>query len=183
MVEDNDEKIDETDPSIRATSMESEIDIIHPQSSRPGKQLKTHGCLSPSTTGPITEPITSPFDRPISPSIALSHDRIEQAIRGGDRGIAATIYSLHVIIVLSSLVERPQDQGALTLDEEEWEIVKIVDKRRTRRGDKYKVCWKETWLFENELGNAQELLRKFEAKHQAQRGGKRGRPTPADKVR
>jgi len=34
------------------------------------------------------------------------------------------------------------------------------------------VCWKKTWLLERELGNAQELLREFEAKRQAQRGGK-----------
>ncbi len=67
------------------------------------------------------------------------------------------------------------------MDEEEWEIVRIVGKRRRGRGYEYKVCWKETWLLERELGNAQELLRKFEAKHQAQRGGKRGRPARADK--
>ena len=39
------------------------------------------------------------------------------------------------------------------------------------------------WLRERELGNAQELLREFEAKRQAQRGGKRGRPARADKGR
>jgi len=43
------------------------------------------------------------------------------------------------------------------------------------------VYWEETWLLESELGNAQELLRQFEAKRQAQRGGKRGRPVRAEK--
>ena len=69
------------------------------------------------------------------------------------------------------------------MDEEAWEIVRIVSKRRRGKGYEYKVCWKETWLLERELGNAQELLRKFEAKHQAQRGGKRGRPARADNGR
>ena len=49
------------------------------------------------------------------------------------------------------------------MDEEEWEIVKIVGKRRTGRGDEYKVYWKERWLLESDLGNAQELLLQFEA--------------------
>lgn len=139
MIKNNDEKTDEINASTKVTSVKSEINTIHPQSSHPGKQPKIHDCLSSSTTEPTTEPTTSPFDCPISPSIALSHDRIEQAIREGDRGIAATIYSLHAITVLPSLAERPQNQEALTLNEEKWEIVKIIDKRRTRKGDKYKI--------------------------------------------
>ena len=69
------------------------------------------------------------------------------------------------------------------MDKEAWEIVRIVGKRRRGKGYEYKVCWKETWLLERELGNAQGLLRKFEVKHQAQRGDKRGRPARADKGR
>ena len=49
------------------------------------KPPKTHGYLS-NTTGPTTEP---------SPSIALSHNRVEQAIRGGDRGAAVTVRPTH----------------------------------------------------------------------------------------
>ena len=45
---------------------------------------------------------------------------------------------------------------------------------RTGRGYEYKVCWEKTWLLESELENARELLRQFESKRQAQRGGKRG---------
>ncbi len=183
MVEDDDEKTGETDPSTRATSVESEIDTIHLQSSHPRKQPKTHSCLSPSTTGPTTEPTTSPFDPPISPSIALSHDRIEQAIRGGDRGAVMTVYPPHAITVTPPLPEQPQDQGSSALDKEEWEIVRIVGKRQRGKGYEYEVCWKKTWLLERELGNAQELLREFEAKHQTQPGGKRGRPARADKGR
>ncbi|KAF6238811.1 hypothetical protein HO173_003318 [Letharia columbiana] len=164
-------------------SIESKIDIIHLQRSHPKKQPERHGCLSPSTTGPTTEPTTEPFDRLISLSIALSHNRMKQATCGGNRGAAVTVHPPHAITVPSSLAKRPQDQGGSALDEEEWEIVKIVDKRRTGRGYEYKVCWQKTWLLESELGNTQELLREFEAKHQAQQGGKRGRPARADKGR
>jgi len=50
----------------------------------------------------------------------------------------------------------------------------MVGKRRRGKGYEYKVCWKKTWLLERELGNAQELLREFKAKRQAQRGGRQG---------
>ena len=181
-MEDNDEKTGETDASTRTTSVESEIDTKHLQGSHPRKQLKTHGCLSPSTTGPTTEPTTFPFDRPISPSITPSRHRIEQAIHG-DCGAAVTVHPPHAITFTPPLPEQPQDQGRSALDKEEWEIVRIVGKRRRGKGYEYKVCWKKTWLLERELGNAQELLREFEAKHQAQRGGNRGRPAGADKGR
>ena len=69
------------------------------------------------------------------------------------------------------------------MNKEEWEIVRIVNKRRMRRGDKYKVCWKETWLLERELGNAQELLREFKSKYQAQRGRQTGKTGTCDKGR
>ena len=104
---DNDEKTGESDASTRTTSVESEIDIKHLQSSHPRKQPKRHGCLSPSTTGPTTDPTTDPFDRPISPSIALSYNRIEQASRGSNRGAAVTIYPPHAITVLPLLTKRP----------------------------------------------------------------------------
>lgn len=88
--------------------MESEIDTVHLQSSHPRKQPKTHGCWSPSTTGPTTEPTTSPYNRPISANIALSHDRIEQAICGGDGGAAVTVHPSSVITVTPPLPEQPQ---------------------------------------------------------------------------
>lgn len=172
MVEDDEEKTGETSGS---TSMESKISTIHLQSSHPREQPKTQGCLSPpTTTEPITEPTTSP-------SVAISRNLIKQAIRGGNRGTAATVHPPHAITVISPLPEQPQDQEASVLDEEEWEIVRIVDKRRTGKGYEYKVYWKRTCLLESELGNAQELLRQFEAKRQAQRGGKRRRLVRAEK--
>ena len=138
-MEDNDEKTGEIDVSTRTTSVESEIDIKHLQSSHPRKPPKTHGCLGPSITDPTSEPTTFSFDRPISPSITLSHDRIEQAIHGGDCGVAVTVHSPHAITFTPPLPEQPQDQGRLALYKE-WEIVRIVDKRRRGKGHKYKVC-------------------------------------------
>lgn len=85
VVEDDDEKTGENDPSTRATSVVSEIDTIHLQSSHPKKQPKTHNCLSPNTTEPIIKPTTSPFDRPITLNITLFHNRIEQTIRENNR--------------------------------------------------------------------------------------------------
>ena len=177
MVEDDDEKTGETGASTRATSVESEIDTIHLQSSHSKEQPKTRSCMSP----PTTEPTPTPINRPISSSVALYRNRVEQATCRGDCGITTTVHPPHAITVPPPLAERPQDQGGSALDEEEWEIVRIVGKRRRGKGYEYKVCWKETWLLECELGNAQGLLRKFEAKHQVQRGGKRGRPARADK--
>ncbi len=186
MVEDDEEKTGETGGSTRATSMESEIGNVHLKSSHPREQPKTHGCLSPATTTepntePTTKPTTSPTDRPISPSVALPQDRGTQAVHGGDHGAIVTVDPLGVAATTPLFHERPQDQGGLVLDGEEWEIVRIVGKRRRGKGYEYKVYWKKTWLLERELGNAQELLREFEAKRQAQQGGKRGRPARADK--
>lgn len=179
MVKDDEEKTDETGDSTRATSMESEIDTVHLQSSHSREQSKTHGCLSPLT---IAEPTASPLDRPISLNVLSSRDPVEQAIHGGDRGAAATVNPLSTAVI-PLLPEQPQNQDASVPDEEEWEIVRIVDKRWTENGYEYQVCWEKTWLLESELGNAQQLLQQFEAKYQAQQGGKRGRPVCTDKDR
>lgn len=106
--------------------------------------------MSPPTTEPITEPTTSPFDRPIALSVALSRDPVKQAIRGGDRGAAVTVCPLYAVTVTVPLPEQPQDLGRSELDGKEWEIVRIVGKRRRGKGNEYKVCWKRTWLLECE---------------------------------
>lgn len=138
-------------------------------------------CLSPLT---ITEPIASSFDRPISLNVALYRDPVEQTIREGDCRAAATINPLRVTAAIPPLPEQSQDQGASVSDEEEWEIIRIFDKRWTENGYEYQVCWEKTWLLESELGNGQQLLQQFEAKHQARqgdkRGGKQGRPARTD---
>lgn len=133
MVEDNEEKTDETNNSIRATSMESEIDTVHFQSSHSREPLKTHHCLSPLT---IAEPTASPLDRPISLNVLSSRDSVKQAIHGGNRGAAATVNPLSTAVILL-FPEQPQNQDALIPNEDEWEIVRIVDKIWTENGDEY----------------------------------------------
>ena len=117
-------------PGPRAWSLRL-VTYISKASNRGNSQR--HGCLSPSTTGPATEPTTSPFDRPISPSIALFHDRVKQAIRGGDREAAVSVHLSHVTTVTPPLPEQSQDQGSLALNKEKWKIVRIVGKRRGER--------------------------------------------------
>ena len=102
-MEDDEEKTGKTGGS----SIESEISAVYLQSPHIRDHPKTHGCLSPPTTEPITEPTTSPVDPPISPSIVLYRDPVKQAIRGGDREAAATIYPLHAIAVTLPLPEQP----------------------------------------------------------------------------
>lgn len=56
----------------------------------------------------------------------------------------------------------------------------MLDKRETMLGTEYMVCWKSTWLLKSELGNAQKLLREFEAKGREQHGRKRRRSARTD---
>lgn len=115
-------------------------------------------------------------------NVLPSRDSVEQAIHGGDRGAAATVNPLSTAVI-PLLPEQPQNQDASIPNEDEWEIVRIVDKRWTENGYEYQVCWEKSWLLESELENAQQLLQQFEAKYHAQRGGKRGRPVCTDKGR
>ena len=93
----NDKKTGETNNSIRAMSVKSEINIVRLQSFYSRKQLKIYDCLSPSTIKSTPFPI----NRSISSSVALCRD-LEGNIR-----ITATVYPPHAIILSSLLVERP----------------------------------------------------------------------------
>jgi hypothetical protein len=130
----------------------------------------------------IIESIIFSIDRPISLSVAVSQNRETLAAHEGDHEATATVDLLSVVVTPLSH-EQSQNQGGSALNEEKWKIVRIVDKRRRKKGYEYKVCWKKTWLLERELENAQELLREFKIKRQAQREGKRERPARADKGR
>lgn len=176
MEDEEEEKFDKTGGSTRATSLEPETSTTHLESSHPREQPKKCDRLSPSA---IMESTISSPDRSSSFSIALSHDRVEQTIREGNRGAAATIHLSHIITSTPQLPEHSQVQGRL-VSGEQWEIIRIADKRQIGTGYEYKVCWKETWLLECELGNAQELLREFEFQRQAQRGRKWERRARAD---
>lgn len=123
------------------------------------------------------------WERVYTHNYLSSRDPVEQTIRGDDREAAvATVNPLSTPII-PPLPKQLQNQDASVLDEEEWKIVKIVDKGWTENGYEYQMCWKKTWLLENELRNAQQLLQQFEAKYHAQRREKRRRPICADKNR
>ena len=62
----------------------------------------------------------------------------------------------------TSFPDRRHGQRKSVSQKEEWEIEKIVGKRRTRRGYEYKVRWQDTWLVESEVANAVELMQRFE---------------------
>ena len=57
---------------------------------------------------------------------------------------------------------------------EEWEIEKILNKRKIRGIDKYLVRWKgftaehDTWERKEDLGNAKEMLEEFEGRMNAE---------------
>jgi len=173
VIEDDGETTGETGASMRATSVESETGTAHRSSSHPREQPKTHGCLNSHTA---TEPTTSFLDCSTTPSIVLPQDRGERTVRGGDYGAAATINLSSVIAATSPSPEREGQRDLAQDEEEDWEIVKIVDKRWTRRGCEYMVRWKNTWMSDSELRNAARLVREFDAQVKGQRGGKRDRP-------
>ena len=80
------------------------------------------------------------------------------------------------IIANTPCLELSQGQPYPTLHEgEEWEIVRILGKRRIGKSYEYRVRWRSTWLPKTALGNAQALLRDFEGKSRAQRGRRQGR--------
>lgn len=115
VMKNTEEKTIKTGDSIRATSMEFDINTVHLQSSYSREQPKTHGFLSPTTT----EPTTSPFDHPTFPSAALSRNPDKQIIRKSNREAAATIYPPHAITATLSLLEQSQIQEDSALDKEE----------------------------------------------------------------
>ena len=178
MIEDDGETTSETGASTRATSVESETGTAHLSSSHPREQPKTHGCLNPHTA---TEPTTSFLDCPTTPSIVLPQDRGEQTAREGDYGAVATVKPSSLTAATPPSPELEGQRDLAQDEEEDWEIVKIVDKRWTRRGCEYMVRWKNTWMSDSELRNAARLVREFDAQVRGQRGGKRGRPARAGK--
>lgn len=148
MVDDDDEKPGENGGSTRATSVESKIG--------PNEQAEAHGCLSIQNTEPIAEPI----DRPTSPGPALPQHLCKRIVGEDDHG--AAVVASPPSAITSPLSPQSQAQNT-ALEEQEWEITEIVGKRRAGKGYEYRVRWKDTWLRRSELGNAQRLLKEFEA--------------------
>ena len=64
---------------------------------------------------------------------------------------------------------------AVYLESQQWEIKKIIGKRRSSRGYEYNVVWTDSWLPRRELGNARRLMREFELKDSAQQKSRCGK--------
>ena len=159
MRDDDDEKPGENCGSTRATSVETNSGPATP-----------HDPPSPETQARLSisspHPTIKPMDRLTSPSAALLQQPCKRD-GGEDGGIAA------VVADPSSASPSPLFQpspAATSMLEGDWEIRKIVSKRRVGRRYQYQVWWKDTWLPKSELGNAQQLLKEFEARYRAQRG-------------
>jgi len=68
--------------------------------------------------------------------------------------------------------KKEQPAPVIIEGEEEWEVERILNKRRVREKDKYLVCWKgftvesDTWEERENLENAKEVIKEFEKEYQ-----------------
>jgi len=69
--------------------------------------------------------------------------------------------------------QRKEQPAPVTIEEEEeWEVERILNKRKVRGKDKYLVCWKgftaesNTWEGRENLENAKEAIEEFEKEYQ-----------------
>ncbi len=166
MIGDDDDKRGEDSNSTRATSVESKLGLATPQDPSPPGKAETHARLSTCTPQHTTEPI----DRPTFRSAALLQQS-RMGVVGADDHAVAMVANTPSASPLPLSPPSPAPAPAFAL-EEEWEIRKIVAKRRVGSGYVYKVRWKDTCLRRSELGNAQGLLQEFEARCRAQPGSK-----------
>lgn len=168
---------DEISAPIKAASIKPETGTTYLLSSLRREDLKTLSSLN----APITpDPPTEPLDWPTSPAIALPQHLEGRDVGKDDHGAAAVASPPNAITPPRSL-QSPAPSPAL--EEEQWEIRKIVGKRRVGKGYQYRVRWKDTWLSGSEMGNAQDLLRDFKAQSRAHGSRKQGKPARVTKRR
>ena len=122
-------------------------------------------------------PPADPLDRP-PPHVAQPQRHSWRVDREDDQGADPVAGPLS-----ATAPSPPQQNKARTPPlEEEWEVRRIIAKRRVEKGFEYKVRWKDTWMTRSELANAKRLLQEFEAGGQAQERAKKRR-TNIDKGR
>ena len=143
--------------------MESKIGPAALQNSHRREQAKAHDCLSTSALEylcfePIIELTTEPNDRPTSPSAALPQRPCGWIIGEEDHGGAAAARPPRPVTPPLSQQSPGKGGSALIKEEEdhddEWEVLRIIGKRRTNKGDEYMVRWKSTWNPETIEANA-----------------------------
>ena len=169
--DDDDDEPGQNDGSTRATSVESELGPAPSQDPLSREQTETHARLSSCTSESTSESI----DRPTFPSAAITQQQCMQVVGEDDHEVAAAAQPPSAS---PPPLSQPSPASTLVPEEEEWEIKKIVGKRRAGKGYEYRVRWKDTWLPRSDLGNARRLLREFEA----QRGPKSRKATRAGKA-
>jgi len=179
VVQDEDIKTDDEGTSAEIESIMSEIDTADTQLNTPcsAKEPKTHHFSDPNTTA-------EPFNRLCSPSITPFADRERRSIHANSHNERRSAIDGSVSATATRPLGTEQHQGPggpAEAEEQEWEITEILEKRAAGSETEYRVRWEDTWLLRSELGSAQGLLEKFEAKGRAQHGRKRGRPARTDK--
>ena len=128
----------------------------HPRMpSHPREELKTYGCADALTT---PDPSVEALDRPTSPDVAPSQ-RLDGRVGGEDEHEAPAAAS--PLTPSISLLPRQSEARSSVFEEEDWEIRKIVGRRRAGKGYEYRVRCKDTWLPGDELGNARRVLQEF----------------------
>ena len=93
------------------------------------------------------------------------------------------VYNIHPVVNISQIVRYKEQVKGQKKEEgkpieiegvEEWEIEKILNKRKIRGIDKYLVRWKgftaehDTWERKEDLGNVREVLEEFEGRTNAE---------------
>jgi len=118
------------------------------------------------------EKLTERFVGPYKIKKIISSNAVELELPGTIR--------IHLVVNISRICRyveqvegQKKEQPALVIieGEEEWEVERILNKRRVRGKDKYLVCWKgfmaesDTWEGRENLENAKEVIEEFEKEY------------------
>jgi len=120
-----------------------------------------------------TEKLTERFIDPYKIKKIISSNGVELEL--------SSIIKIHPVVNVSRIhkyvgqvegQKKEQPAPVIIEGEEEWEVERILNKRRVREKDKYLVCWKgftvesDTWEERENLENAKEVIKEFEKEYQ-----------------
>lgn len=144
MLEDDGVIANKSGAFAKATSVDPEIGPSRAINSHTRGEPKVLGC---SDAPPTAEPLNKPPKGPTSPNRPLPQDPSRGVVCEDDRSRTA------VGIPPGATISPPQQCEAQfsALEVKEWEIRRLVGKRRVGRAYEYKVRWKDTWLSESEI--------------------------------
>ncbi len=162
MLEDGSIIANERSASAKAVSVEPQMEPARTLSSHEKEQPKALDGVDALTAH---KPPTEPLDPPASPDGALPQNLYRRVVGEVDHG-AETVASPPS--ANAPWLHQQSESGASPIEQEEWEVKRIVDRRRMGKGFQYRVRWKDTWMAGNELVNAKRLLQEYEARRRAQ---------------